>query len=89
VATTSQTRAANSGTDVRSSSPFDFSEHISVDDFILRYKLRAEAKELLEALQFTPGDDLEGLDEDAMKAGFQAPLWRNVVKANKHYRKNL
>ena len=76
---------------MRESSPFDFSDHISIEEFVERYKLLPEAVRLLKALQFTPGDDLdkEEMDKAAERVGFEWPLWRKTQKANRHYKRNL
>lgn len=76
--------------DIRSSSPLYDEDRLSVQEFCTQYRLDMKAVQFLEALQFTPGDNLDDVDaEEAREAGFKSLLWKNVLKANKQYRKEL
>lgn len=70
------------------SSPLLCGPRLSVSEFVAKYALLPEAAEYLKTMQFMPGssthkDDIQ--DEDWKEAGFKAPLWREVKKANKLY----
>ena len=52
---------------IRSSSPMIEEDRLSVKEFCEKYKLNTKAEKCLEALQFTPGDNLKHISDQEVK----------------------